>query len=202
MDALSRQTNAISGDTADSVDQDRINRVLRAKRVYRGPACIPCRHRKVKCDHSQPCRTCLKRGHPDICVYTLSEPDDQQRASATRHSPSANRPSWNGSFGIQLAQTNPIIARDDGTNEAEPLASPRIGASPGNSAAIHRSTEEVLSTVTPTASNRDPNEQPYSGGTSILTQLHLLDPDSFRDIAEDAAPILGLQKTHSRSIPS
>lgn len=155
----------------------------------------PCRHRKVKCDHSQPCRTCRKRGHPDICVYTLSEPDDQHRASATRQSPSANRPLWNGSFGIQSVQTNPIIARDDGANEVEQLASPKIGASLRNTIAVHRSTEEDLSTITSIASNRDPNEQHYSGGTSILTQLHLLDPDSFRDIAEDAAPILGLQNT-------
>lgn len=40
MDAPSRRNTAVSGDVADSVDQDTIHRVLRSKRVYRGPACM------------------------------------------------------------------------------------------------------------------------------------------------------------------
>ncbi|KAL7902833.1 hypothetical protein HDV63DRAFT_384751 [Trichoderma sp. SZMC 28014] len=191
MDALSRRTAAISGNVADSVDQDTIHRVLRSKRVSRGPACIPCRHRKVKCDHSQPCRTCVRRGHSDICVYTIHEPDDRHNPSGARRSISANRTQRESSIGIRSAQVTPVISRNDGTSEAEPLAPLRIGISDS----IHRQRGEVPSTVLSGASNRDSREQPYSGGTSILTELHLLDPDSFRDIAEDAAPVLGLQNT-------
>ncbi|RFU81070.1 phenylacrylic acid decarboxylase [Trichoderma arundinaceum] len=137
MDAPSRQANTISGDTAKSIDQDRIDRVLRSKRVYQGPACI-------------------------------------------------SRSAW----------ASPIGARDgDAPNEDEPAASPRICASPGGSGAVNRSAEEALTAASPIASNDVTGEQPYSGGTSVLAQLHLLDPDSFRDIAEDAVPILGLQNT-------
>jgi hypothetical protein len=113
--------------------------------------------------------------------------------SAARHSLSKNRTPWDSSFVIRSGsrQESPVISRNNGTSEAEPLAPPRIGTS----ASIHRPTEEVPTAVLSGASNRESREQPYSGGTSILTELHLLDPDSFRDIAEDAAPVLGLQNT-------
>lgn len=32
-------------------------------------ACYPCRQRKVKCDQSVPCKTCVVREHPELCTY-------------------------------------------------------------------------------------------------------------------------------------
>jgi hypothetical protein len=32
-------------------------------------ACYPCRQRKVKCDQTVPCKTCVVREHPELCTY-------------------------------------------------------------------------------------------------------------------------------------
>jgi Fungal Zn(2)-Cys(6) binuclear cluster domain len=40
------------------------------KRKYPPPAaCLPCRARKVKCNHLVPCSTCVERDHPEACIY-------------------------------------------------------------------------------------------------------------------------------------
>jgi Zn(2)-Cys(6) binuclear cluster domain-containing protein len=47
--------------------------LLRGKRKARPHrVCQPCRLRKVKCNYESPCRTCVDRGHPELCRY---EPD-------------------------------------------------------------------------------------------------------------------------------
>ncbi|KAL7914404.1 hypothetical protein GGI35DRAFT_440090 [Trichoderma velutinum] len=54
-----------------TVDQGEVDRILRLRKRQRdSKACYPCRLRKVKCDSKSPCKTCEKRGHPEICVYT------------------------------------------------------------------------------------------------------------------------------------
>lgn len=42
---------------------------LKQRKKRRTTSCWPCRDRKVKCDKSRPCDTCLKRGHSDLCTY-------------------------------------------------------------------------------------------------------------------------------------
>ncbi|CAG8089815.1 unnamed protein product [Penicillium olsonii] len=60
---------------------DEVDRVLRLKRKEReARACYPCRKRKVKCDGTQPCRTCQKRNHPHICTY--DPPRDSRREAS------------------------------------------------------------------------------------------------------------------------
>lgn len=67
-----------------AVSQDQADRVLQLKsREREAHACYPCKKRKVKCDGGQPCRTCQKRKHPEICTYTLTH---SRRRSASRHS--------------------------------------------------------------------------------------------------------------------
>lgn len=57
---------------ANNIDRREIDRVLQSRRKNReSKACYPCRQRKVKCDSTQPCRTCRRRGHPQICVYDI-----------------------------------------------------------------------------------------------------------------------------------
>ncbi|KAJ4346595.1 uncharacterized protein N0V89_010526 [Didymosphaeria variabile] len=47
-----------------------IDEILRRKRKAREyKACYPCRQRKVKCDQSVPCKTCVVREHPELCTY-------------------------------------------------------------------------------------------------------------------------------------
>ncbi|KAL4804043.1 hypothetical protein BDV18DRAFT_166241 [Aspergillus unguis] len=58
-----------------NMQREEIDRVLHSKRKQReSKACYPCRQRKVKCDGSQPCRTCVKRAHPEICAYDVDSP--------------------------------------------------------------------------------------------------------------------------------
>ncbi|KAL3457103.1 hypothetical protein BJX64DRAFT_25878 [Aspergillus heterothallicus] len=57
-----------------NLDRQEIDRVLRLKRKQReSKACYPCRQRKVKCDGAQPCRTCVRRDHPQICAYNVDK---------------------------------------------------------------------------------------------------------------------------------
>lgn len=43
---------------------------LRRKRKRRSQkVCQPCRLRKVKCTYETPCRSCIERGHPQLCIY-------------------------------------------------------------------------------------------------------------------------------------
>ncbi|KAJ5432327.1 fungal-specific transcription factor domain-containing protein [Penicillium daleae] len=49
-------------------DTAHVSELLKRKRRVRGiKSCFPCRHRKVRCDGSFPCVSCLKRGHPELC---------------------------------------------------------------------------------------------------------------------------------------
>ncbi|KAI3109467.1 transcriptional regulator family: Fungal Specific TF [Penicillium roqueforti] len=67
-----------------AVSQSEADRVLHLKsREREAHACYTCRKRKVKCDGNQPCRTCQKRKHPEICTYALAH---SRRRSASRHS--------------------------------------------------------------------------------------------------------------------
>ncbi|PWY75011.1 phenylacrylic acid decarboxylase [Aspergillus heteromorphus CBS 117.55] len=70
---------------AASVDRQEIDRVLRQKRNQReARACYPCRQRKVKCDSALPCRTCRRRGHPQICVYDQATPGSKQARNVSQ----------------------------------------------------------------------------------------------------------------------
>jgi len=47
-----------------------MKKILRERQLARNrKACLPCRERKVRCNHQQPCQTCVKRGHSDLCFY-------------------------------------------------------------------------------------------------------------------------------------
>ncbi|OCL08497.1 hypothetical protein AOQ84DRAFT_376712 [Glonium stellatum] len=69
MDNHSPPPNPLSfaQDTPPRSDVDEILRRKRKAREYK--ACYPCRQRKVKCDQSVPCKTCIVREHPELCTY-------------------------------------------------------------------------------------------------------------------------------------
>ncbi|KAL4874270.1 hypothetical protein BJY04DRAFT_212200 [Aspergillus karnatakaensis] len=80
----------------NSPNSEEIDRVLRQKRRQReSKACYPCRQRKVKCDGSNPCRTCVRRDHPQICVYKVEPPRNNNRrtTSSEIHNPREDHPS-------------------------------------------------------------------------------------------------------------
>lgn len=72
--SLPRTTPQTSNaDNPGSTSRD-LKDVLRERQQGRSSrSCLPCRERKVKCDHHLPCSTCSKRGHPDLCSYPGSE---------------------------------------------------------------------------------------------------------------------------------
>lgn len=71
-----------------AVSQDEADRVLQlVSREREAHACYPCRKRKVKCDGCQPCRTCQRRKHPQICSYDLGQ---SRRRSESRRARSAS----------------------------------------------------------------------------------------------------------------
>lgn len=50
--------------------QTELKSILRERQLSRiRRACLPCRERKVRCNHQVPCQTCVKRGHSDLCSY-------------------------------------------------------------------------------------------------------------------------------------
>lgn len=57
--------------------------LLTQRRRFRSArACYPCRRRKVKCDLSEPCGTCIVRKHPDLCIYRTGPTGNPSTASA------------------------------------------------------------------------------------------------------------------------
>lgn len=63
-------TSSNANDLANPYPYDtaRVSELLKRKRRVRGiKSCFPCRHRKVRCDGSLPCVSCVKRGHPELC---------------------------------------------------------------------------------------------------------------------------------------
>ncbi|KAL7955198.1 hypothetical protein V8C34DRAFT_316635 [Trichoderma compactum] len=41
------------------------------RRLRAAKSCYPCKRRKVKCNLRQPCGSCLLRGHPELCDYSV-----------------------------------------------------------------------------------------------------------------------------------
>ncbi|KAL6922714.1 hypothetical protein FSST1_006740 [Fusarium sambucinum] len=61
--------SASRDEAADAQPTD-LKKVLRERQLARNrKACLPCRERKVRCNHQNPCQTCVKRGHSDLCFY-------------------------------------------------------------------------------------------------------------------------------------
>jgi hypothetical protein len=54
---------------------EQLKRKSRSQRV-----CQPCRLRKVKCTYETPCRTCIERGHPELCHYLPEVSSKRARA--------------------------------------------------------------------------------------------------------------------------
>lgn len=60
-----RQTTERDGLTPDRID----SLLAKRKRKSYPKSCYPCRHRKVRCDHNQPCGSCVRYDQPELCVY-------------------------------------------------------------------------------------------------------------------------------------
>ncbi|KAL7941522.1 hypothetical protein V8C42DRAFT_334817 [Trichoderma barbatum] len=194
-------------DLQPSSRQSEIDRVLHLRRISQARSCYPCRQRKVKCDHAQPCQTCQKRGHPEICSYNVGTPEKRRgrRAKAA------------------AASLTPVRAVRRGESEAEPEAEPEPGFEPPrrNGAAEvdagadgHESepslTHTPSSLATPqtsistlftrteatAAANCHPiRKELYQGGSSVLAMLHGSADSPAVEMRRKAGPVLGLHNT-------
>ncbi|KAJ5768773.1 hypothetical protein N7520_003332 [Penicillium odoratum] len=71
------------------MSQREADRILFLKsRERESRACYPCRKRKVKCDGKQPCQTCQKRKHPQICDFDI--PHSRRRSVSRQPARSAS----------------------------------------------------------------------------------------------------------------
>lgn len=146
---------------------DEVDRVLRLKRKEREVrACYPCRKRKVKCDGTQPCRTCQKRNHPHICTYDL---------------PSDSRKEAHPAVNIQSASPSPgRLQQSRRQNEfpAAPLANIPLANIPTS----HRPDDTAKNYV-------------YSGDNSVVSILRSRASDGNESMTQDLGSVLGLQNT-------
>lgn len=74
---------SMSQDKAPKLSTHEYDLIITKRRRFRAAkACYPCRRRKVKCNFGQPCDSCVIRGHPDLCNYTLA-PDASHPSRAS-----------------------------------------------------------------------------------------------------------------------
>ncbi|RDW67261.1 Zn(II)2Cys6 transcription factor [Aspergillus mulundensis] len=151
----------------NTVERQEIDRVLRLKRKQReSKACYPCRQRKVKCDGSQPCRTCVKRDHPEICAYNV-EKDTPRRRTQSRQVDRRESPRHDAAVSV----ASPASAVPDAQLSPLPLGDPRSSAQPN-----------------------DTSSYVFSGDHSLVSMLRQQDPDGA--MAREATSVLGLHNTY------
>ncbi|OJZ82971.1 hypothetical protein ASPFODRAFT_170347 [Aspergillus luchuensis CBS 106.47] len=162
------------------INREEIDRVLRQKRNQReARACYPCRQRKVKCDSTQPCRTCRRRGHPQICVYDQdSSGSKKSRNINQRHSSAAPR------------GPNQTSVTEQGL-DAEPQTLPSTRSLPE----VQTETRQYYSARIPSSDGPD-NDIVYSGDNSVLSYLRNRTQDTNGSMTREVGSVLGLQNTY------
>ncbi|KAL7936971.1 N-terminal binuclear Zn cluster-containing/DNA binding domain-containing protein [Trichoderma chlorosporum] len=153
-----------------SVGREEADRVLRLKRRQQAKSCYPCRQRKVKCDHRQPCWTCRKRGHPQICIYHVD-------TSVERHPTRPERARKEAS----ISSDTQIEVASQQQQEIQGLQTPRTTISP--EVQTNRTSEE-----------RSGSER-YADHCSILSMLNGSTDSPPEDMRLQAGTVLGLQNT-------
>ncbi|KAL2849874.1 hypothetical protein BJY01DRAFT_210432 [Aspergillus pseudoustus] len=150
------------------IERREIDRVLRLKRKQReSKACYPCRQRKVKCDGHQPCRTCVRRDHPQICAYNIT---DKARKPGSRLENQSSSDRLEGISGTLNAES-PGPAADAGSLL---LPSSPVGS--------------------PQGPRQQDHSYVFSGDNSLVSILHQQDPHG--SMARQATSVLGLHNTY------
>ncbi|KAK1242934.1 hypothetical protein MKX08_005746 [Trichoderma sp. CBMAI-0020] len=182
-------------------EQREIDRVLYLRRISQARSCYPCRQRKVKCDHGQPCRTCQKRGHPEICSYNVGTPEKRRGRRAKKavvdgtttasQGDSASASVNSGLRGKELPSREDSLESETSSSQTSPPAAARSTAT------------EVASTVAATACSRAPQancyrtmrKEHYQGDSSVLAMLHGSADSPAVEMRRKAGPVLGLHNT-------
>lgn len=166
-----------------SVDRQQVDRVLRLKREQRGAtACYPCRQRKVKCDSNQPCKTCKRRNHPEICIYTAP-----QQTASMRRSPVRRKPPVPSNEDVNSPYLSPR-PRDHQDHISTPSLSPAINRAFG-------SRQSIATSLDPDTATRE--GYPFSGDNSLPSIIRNSTQDATETLTRDIEPALGLQNTYT-----
>ncbi|KAL3493378.1 hypothetical protein BJX62DRAFT_235450 [Aspergillus germanicus] len=153
---------------SQDLERQEIDRVLRLKRKQReSKACYPCRQRKVKCDGEQPCRTCIRREHPQICAYNVEKPPSRAKRRSEYASPRRTR---DHSSQLDAQSRSPRNTVDAGSL---PPSSP-VGS--------------------PECSRQHDDSYVFAGDNSLVSMLHQQDPHG--SMAREATSVLGLHNTY------
>ncbi|KAM0257769.1 hypothetical protein ACHAQJ_004220 [Trichoderma viride] len=170
------------------MDRQEIDRVLNLKRLSQGKACYPCRERKVKCDHSQPCQTCQKRGHPEICTYAL----DKNKCKHAAHGSQGHETRRRGC--PQFDQSRPKSPSANLSSQNDDGQGPN-GESFIQSVGDKTRTEASSVNHTNGSSISPDVQQTYEGNNSILGLLRQHTDDSPPVAIRESGVSLGLQNT-------
>lgn len=154
-------------------------------RISSSRSCLPCRERKVKCDHQLPCTTCNKRGHPDLCSYPGSGGErsnaspNARRSISRRSTPTTEAP---GSGVVSFGNGNPQLVDATGTTATVPG-----GVGPeAQSVSLAQINGEDLRNDAPTSPTREdlsssrsdnPQRSAYEKGVRPLLGLELDNED-------------------------
>ncbi|KAJ4259540.1 hypothetical protein NW762_007469 [Fusarium torreyae] len=150
-----------------------LRRMLRERQLARNrKACLPCRERKVRCNHEQPCQTCVKRGHSDLCFY-----DQDPDLSGSQHEPT--EPHIESTTGLENDDTNETFAGDPTSHDAEDSI-PTPSLLGGNS---------IISVARPdSAQPLSDNERRTAFETGVLPLLGMDESTNNRHVARPGHP--------------
>lgn len=168
----------------NNIDKQEIDRVLQQKRKQReSKACYACRQRKVKCDGTHPCRTCRRRGHPQICAYDVSS--------------SSQRETGSGGHGQRTNELDPGL---NWTPESVQILSSQ-GPSESPSQNQQNQNQEPAGVLLHDSRPNQPDggEKGYifSGDNSVVSILQQRTQDANGAMAREVGSVLGLQNTYS-----
>lgn len=187
---------------APTPEQKEIDRVLYLRRISQARSCYPCRQRKVKCDHGQPCRTCQKRGHPEICSYTVGTPEKRRGRRAKRATADGATPQGaSASASANRAESEQHQGKERPSRDDSPQS--EVSSNQTTPAAPLATATELASTVAAAPCSRAPQancyrtmrREHYQGDSSVLAMLHGSADSPAVEMRRKAGPVLGLHNT-------
>lgn len=169
---------------SNNIDKHEIDRVLQQKRKQReSKACYACRQRKVKCDGTHPCRTCRRRGHPQICAYDVS-------SASQRGSGSSGQGQRMNELDPGLNWTPESVQRLSSQGPSESLSQNQQNQSQEPARVLHQDSRP---------NQPDGGEKGYifSGDNSVVSILQQRTQDANGAMAREVGSVLGLQNTYN-----
>jgi hypothetical protein len=180
-------------------DEVNLRRILRQRHREgtRRTICAPCRTRKVKCDKTQPCGNCRKRGYPELCSFTSQTPHHSGDGIATTSRPSAS-PTAERTSGEQAGR-HVTVSPNHGSHRSHISARPSFASPSG-------SRSDVSPTISATERERRGQQEHYLGANSMPSFFQHENPNAGlssehntrrNSVQEAILPLMGLEGSRS-----